>query len=536
MKRLILFLCLLLPLLLAQGPSGNVQCSDRSVDDSTNACANTRFMQKMRVFNVRSYGAKGNSSGAALNGHDDTAAIQAAVNAAAATVNGFNQTGGTVYFPCSPNGAYRVTSSIIGSNINTTYHFAGDGKCSQIFNDNPVPFTTILINRASNSGCCSAPNLSVVGLNFIHPTTISNSTYAIDAQFVSSPVFDNITIGSYGRGIKLKTSYGPHILNSTFYGLSGTAIKATDDDTFNNGLIWGSRFFGDGLVYLEPAVDIGPGNTGGCVGNPTNVSIIGNDVEGTSGGFRINGGCAIGIRDNYIASNDGFPFAFGVGYNQAVEINGNYIAENATRLATFTGSISGTTLTATGVVGSALAVNDFIYKVNPLDTSVAGNTYITVVLGGGQFTVNNSQSVSSEPMKSKGYTFAMANVAGVNFGANSWFDQRITWSGLTAINWSAFQSTTGNTALQSYCPENVDCSYLTNGWLTQWGRDTTSGGTKTVAFWTTCPTNVPAEVLVTNLGTVDAYLRAPSASLATNQMVVTSSVAATDFSWHITCN
>ena len=59
---------------------------------------------------------------------------------------------------------------------------------------------------------------------------------------------------------------------------------------------------------------------------------------------------------------------------------------------TFTGTISGTTLTVSNVVGS-IAVGDSISGVG-----VAPNTIITGFVGGTSYTVNNSLNVSSEAM------------------------------------------------------------------------------------------------------------------------------------------
>ena len=55
------------------------------------------------VFNVKDYGALGNSDSTGVGGADDTAAIAATVNAVLAAG------GGTIYFP---KGAYKITSTI----------------------------------------------------------------------------------------------------------------------------------------------------------------------------------------------------------------------------------------------------------------------------------------------------------------------------------------------------------------------------------------------------------------------------------------
>ena len=67
----------------------------------------------------------------------------------------------------------------------------------------------------------------------------------------------------------------------------------------------------------------------------------------------------------------------------------------------FTGSISGTTLTATAVASGNLAKNQFLYGPN-----ILGGTYITALgTGGGgpgTYTVSDTQTVASEAMTSYG--------------------------------------------------------------------------------------------------------------------------------------
>lgn len=80
-----------------------------------------------------------------------------------------------------------------------------------------------------------------------------------------------------------------------------------------------------------------------------------------------------------------------------------YVIDNPSGTVVLTGAISGTTLTASGVVGN-LQVGSII-----AGTGVAANTYITALGtgtgGAGTYTVNNSQSVSSEAMTSPGVVY-----------------------------------------------------------------------------------------------------------------------------------
>lgn len=84
-----------------------------------------------------------------------------------------------------------------------------------------------------------------------------------------------------------------------------------------------------------------------------------------------------------------------------------YVKDNPTGIVTLTGSIAGTTLTATNVVGN-LSVGSIV-----TGASVAANTYITALGtgsgGAGTYTVNNSQTVASESMTSPGVVSGSTN-------------------------------------------------------------------------------------------------------------------------------
>lgn len=85
-----------------------------------------------------------------------------------------------------------------------------------------------------------------------------------------------------------------------------------------------------------------------------------------------------------------------------------YVIDNPRSVAVFTGSIATTTLTVSQMTSGILAVGSVI-----IGTGVASNTRITAFGTGqggiGNYTVNNSQSISSESMASYGVAFGSTN-------------------------------------------------------------------------------------------------------------------------------
>lgn len=414
----------------------------------------------------QTYGALANSNGTTGNGHDDGPAINSAIAAAAALQNSKNQSGGTVYLPC---GMYRVATAISWTSTTQSVHLQGAGACAQIFNDISTATTTMTFS-GGNCNASVSPCVSVQGINFVAPTNISSSAYALSFTGVSSPTIKDDIFNGYYRAITLTTSYAPVIINNTFSNLSGAALVCIADDSCNNAVISANRVFFVGGTASEAAFKFGPGITTGCIGNPDNILFQGNDLETSYGGVQFNGSCSVSIKDNYIAQNTAFAFNWGTpGYNRSVIIEGNYIAENG-------GTINGP---------------------GP-------------------------------------WTQSIANVAGVNFGVNSWYQQGLTWSGLTSMNWSSFQALGTGASLQNYCTETQHCSYMTNGWIHQWGNATTSGGTASVTFPLACPTAAPTEMNLTdsNATNTNVWISSPTQT----GMTVNTAVSAAFVTWSITCN
>ncbi len=107
-------------------------------------------------------------------------------------------------------------------------------------------------------------------------------------------------------------------------------------------------------------------------------------------------------RQNSVAINgSGTPPAIYAEVFSVANVLDVYVKDNPASPAAFTGSISGTTLTVSAISAGKLAVNGII-----TGAGIAANTYITALGtgtgGAGTYTVNNSQTVSSEEMSSPG--------------------------------------------------------------------------------------------------------------------------------------
>lgn len=389
----------------APGAAGQVLTSNgASADPSFKSLPNldTRI-------NVRAYGALGNSNGTHGNGNDDTAAIQAAINAAAAQKNAQNQTGGVVYLPC---GTYRITASLSGANPDTSYHFKGDGACSQIYNDSSAPASTLVFNPPTNSGCCVAPGFSIEDVYFIRPYNPNVSAYAIQLANLSNPVFRNLTINGYGRGISLQASYGPKILSSVFSNFQGTALNCTLDESCNNANIWGNSIYFVGNDISEASLKIGPG-AASCLQNANNVSLIGNNIEKSYSGPQFNGVCGATLQDSYISENTTHPFLFTSSLNRAIKITGNYFALSVA---------GGGTLPLSNVTGVDFGPNYWFnqslsYGANLASIGWSGyqNLANGATLAGYCSETTNCSYMGNGWLRQWGYTTTSGNTAAVTF-------------------------------------------------------------------------------------------------------------------------
>jgi hypothetical protein len=257
------------------------------------------------VTSVRTMGALGNSNGTHWNGHDDTAAINAAVAAAPS---------GNVYFPC---GTYRINSPIGGSVNGASYYFHGEGQCSKIFLDNGTAMSAIAIVPASGGWFTAR----VSGLNFIPPNVQTGSTAIQLNQQLNSEVDHNFVSG-YMQFEYIVASYAPFIHDNYAANLSGTFVAGNGSDaSLNNARIWNNLITYSGAATTQFPLILN------CSG-ADNVSVIGNDVEHNYGGMEFVNCNNVDILDNYIENSTLGNLMF-VGANHNFEISTNFFGPAA---------------------------------------------------------------------------------------------------------------------------------------------------------------------------------------------------------------
>jgi len=126
-----------------------------------------------------------------------------------------------------------------------------------------------------------------------------------------------------------------------------------------------------------------------------------------------------------------------------------YIARDVQPATTFTGVMSGTTLTVSAITTPNLVVGTVI---DDAGGNVAFNTVITAFGSGsggnGTYTINNSQSVSSEPMTGGGNVFVFGPYADSSYSVSgTFYAQAALLSGSSTTNWMVLSAP--NTLLQA---------------------------------------------------------------------------------------
>lgn len=191
-------------------------------------------------FDVTAYGAVGNNSA------DDTAAIQAAINAAVAAGRG------TVTFP--RRGPWKVTDTLDVSASAGMLAIEGPTSLAQIimhattgkvlfngvgsvFRTHNLAFKNLLITAPNGAGGTGPGNL------------------AFDIKNKQETVWDNVQLYGYREGIKLEDSWAPLITNNCYFnGVLGRVCYAVDN-SFNNARFINSTFAGNGLALNTPCIE-----------------------------------------------------------------------------------------------------------------------------------------------------------------------------------------------------------------------------------------------------------------------------------------
>lgn len=286
------------------------------VQAGTGAATRTWQAKARDQFNVKDFGALGDSTGAGSTGTDDTAAIQAAIAAAyAAKITTNAVATPTVYFPF---GAYKFTG--ITASLAGAIKFKGDGpRATQLY---------LVVNTAKAAIQC-APSVYQSGLVFEDLTLIDPSgtgvtgvgNIGIEVQNNGSAVFKNVHIFGFRNAIKFTASYAPQVTGCEFARNLGSALLFTADQSGNAAKILTNNFFGNGASLSQPVIDI----------NGVDPLIQGNDIEGNYAGILYRGVIAGSQIGNYFENNTSYDFNFASGAlsNAGFTITGNGHAANS---------------------------------------------------------------------------------------------------------------------------------------------------------------------------------------------------------------
>ena len=422
-----------------------------------------------KVINVISspYNAKGDSNGTHGNGTDNTAAFQAAFNAA-------NSSGASIFIPC---GTYRITAPITVTDSNARWIY-GSGACSKIYSDQNTANTTF--SFSPSVGTCGAQNNQpcavIKDMTFIAPNTVGSGQTALYFNNYNSPYVDNVQFIGQQVSAGFVNSFAPRFHNNRVYG--GVAAVYSTDLSFNSGEIWSNSFYNitGNAVQIEPVSN--------CVAN---VSIKNNDFEQAAVALKAGGLCGATFADNYIENtHTQTPFNF-TGSNFSMLFRGNLI-NGATDSGTGAMSIANLNNAqwvnnnfininvsyGSGASGVRLraAENTLFNSTLPVPSAVCtgnGTGGTCTISGDDQFGYVNMNTGSS-PANGGTVTLTFTNALGANHASCSWtpIHNTGTWTApATVIGGSAATtSTIGNwangatlTASKSYL-----LGYQCQGW------------------------------------------------------------------------
>ena len=230
--------------------------------------------------------------------------------------------------------------------------------------------------------------------------------------------FGNYANGFPGGGIKMSCptpasaiqfSQFRNVVAFRSSGETNPALSICGSGTGNDQFYGGEFDAGDWSdTTIVPNVFIGA-----CPGDPTgnaySLNFYGTTMQGGTNLVELNGANTIQFDHTHHEGTpgltNGFRFVCGGSQNLGIHIDHPAFGNVGTNLATFTGSISGTTLTVSGSVTGTIAVGAAL-----VSTGATGITDGTIILSGSgtTWTINNSQTVSSEAMTATGYTLDTA--------------------------------------------------------------------------------------------------------------------------------
>jgi large repetitive protein len=402
------------------------------------------------VYNVQTYGAKGNGS------NNDTSAVQAAINAAHSAGSG------TVYFPTS-TGCYMVSGLTLYSNI--TYTGQSQSVCVKMISSSAA----LMKSQSTGLSNATISNLTLNGnsttyhsnyscLYLYAPTnvTVANVTTTAcgeDGLYITGSGTNNATAGD---GLLLNN------VTSTYNGRNAMSIIAGKHITVRN-----STFAYSKISAPYDGVDIEPNNSLQAVENITfeNSSFLNNGVSGNSAsghnGFNvwqtfanlpnlnlqlINCTYSGNVRDGLYAAASGYKLT-GIsviggtmsnnhaeaGYRGGVDIwNSNNIVVSNLNV---TGASQAVFLS--GVSGAKIASS----TLSASSYDVAANSSSNVQLYTSTTLVQGTKSGSFTTPTGSAPQITTASLPAATAGAA--YSQTLAATGTAAMTWSTF-SATGN--------------------------------------------------------------------------------------------
>lgn len=368
----------LLLILSSKSPGQNTTCSDRPAGDSSNACANTRFVQKtagataIQPVDVVSLGAKCDWNG--TTGTDDHVIIQNAVN--------------TYKNVLIPSQCYIGTSTITFGNQAFSTLTGINSEWSALINAST--------NTPTISVVAATAGLKIQHLGVTKPSTITALAGAIGILyngFNDLPVLDDVEVQRHYNGLSLSsTGYGKlqnsYIHLNTSDGIIFQNPTILNDYQWNLDTVLSESNGGWGvLVVTSSNVVLGPKSSQGTW---TNAFTFNN----TSGGIKFLGNATVpiqGIRLNspFLGSDKGPELVLDT-FNTSI---GSHIITNA--YLEFNTSGPCMQITANNNGGISIVNPAFSTCFTAGLTNAANNVFVTggFITAAGTFSIVNSNFI-----------------------------------------------------------------------------------------------------------------------------------------------
>ena len=388
--------------------------------------AHNRMIEGAAV-NVLDYGATGDGT------TDDTAAIQAAINA-----------GGAVYLPA---GTYSVTGITLDDNLD----MYGDGPDTIILGDGNTSVIT-----ASSKSYFTLRDMTVKRTNGVSGSPTNQTVVLTSCSWflVDNVIFDG-TSSTYGGYLFVRGAFNATINGCRFINKAAFAMTSSDETTggtwsancvISNCIKEGGASQGMNLYYVrnttfDNCVSYGSTSTYGCgfvIEYECENIAVNNCVayDNTRDGFYIEGNVAYGVRNvtltNCTAYNNGEAgLNLDANFDKISVIGGTY-RDNVTTFAAGTGNgimaASNVSLTVTGALITGNTGNGIRWYGTPFQGCFSGN----VIKGNGAYGIYFDGTPTSISISEN--VFA-SNTSGNVFG---WTGASGTYNG---ADWSSYTPT-----------------------------------------------------------------------------------------------